>query len=143
MGAVKTLHLLLLLTVGLGCSKTDWSNPGPQDVFEQFLLDLSQRENERAFAAITPEDRDALTRALASLDVPEAVRPQPHEMLVVAGVDSPYEIKRIEVEPRLDAPPAPGTRVRLKLTFAGPREAEAFMVWDGTNWFVDLPLEAT
>lgn len=139
---MKTLLLLLLLPVGFGCSETDWSNPGPQDVFEQFLLDLSQRENEKAFAAIVPEDRVTLTRALQNLQVPDAVKPQPHQMLVVAGVDSPYEIKRIEVEPRLDAPPAPGTRVRLKLTFEGPREAEAFMVWDGKNWFVDLPLES-
>ncbi len=140
---VKSLLLLMLLpALVVGCESSDWASPGPQDVFEQFLLDLAMGENEHAFAVIEPNDRAEITRALKTLKLPQDAMPQPYDMLVVAGVNNPYELKSIQVEPELKAEPKPGTRVRLKLHFNGDRDSEAFMIWDGKGWFVDLPLDS-
>jgi len=140
---VKSLILfMLLLLLVAGCESSNWANPGPQDVFEQFLLNLAMGENELAFAAIDVDDRATITQALKTLKLPEDAMPKPHDMLVVTGVNNPFELKNIEVDPKLEAEPKPGTRVRLTLHFNGDRDSEAFMVWDGKGWFVDLPLDS-
>ncbi len=140
---VKSLIILMLLPVlVVGCEGADWADPGPKDVFEQFLLNLAMGENELAFAAIEADDRATITKALKTLKLPDEAMPKPHDMLVVTGVNNPFELKSIDVDPKLEAEPKPGTRVRLTLHFNGDRNTEAFMIWDGNAWFVDLPLDS-
>ena len=109
-------------------------------MFERFLLDVAMGQSEEAFEAIEPTDRAQLLAAREALGVPDDAKPKPEEMLIVAGIDSAYDIKKIEVDPKLTEAPKPGTRVKLRLRYEGERVGEAFMIWSGERWFVDLPL---
>lgn len=141
---IITSLFLTLSVVGLaGCESASWSDPSAADVFEQFLLDVYLGQKEAAFEAIAPNDRERLVQPRTKLRVPEEQRPKAFEMLMVAGIENPYEIKKVDTEPKLTSAPVAGTKVKLKVTFDGDRSSEASMIWDGQRWYVDLPLEET
>lgn len=126
-----------------GCASNEaWQEPGPEAVFEQFLLHWFVGEQDKAWEMVAPEDRKELLRAredlkkvLAPLDLPK-----PYEMLKSMGVASPYDFKKIARKTKLKGVLAKGTLVELKLHFFDGRESDAALVWSGTRWFVDLPV---
>lgn len=140
------LVVLAIGTLGPGCNgpATTWDDPGPTTVFERYLMHWFKNEQKQAFEMIRPEDREALTESLEFVDgkVDSEVL-EPHEMLVAGRVDNPYDLKDIEVEPKLESKPESGQQVTLTLVYHDGRSGRATMVWDGDRWLVDLPLEAT
>jgi hypothetical protein len=140
---IGTVLAVSLVSFAAGCStKEAWREPGPRATFETFLMSVFRGEDEAAFAAIAPEDRDVLTAALDEMDdLPEEARPQPHEMWVITAVDNPYDVKRVEVREELTAEPKKGARVTLDISYQDGRTGTATMVWGGERWFVDLPLD--
>jgi len=140
----KLVGLLLCLSLVACDTGPDWNDPGPRDTFQTFLLNWYRGDRVKAFAAILPADREVLTKPLSELgEVPDAARPKADEMLVVASIDNPYDIDRMEVTPKLEGPPKEGKRVALKLFYQDGTTGQAHMVWGGDRWYVDLPLEDT
>ncbi|MGM0555637.1 MAG: hypothetical protein ACQEVA_04575 [Myxococcota bacterium] len=134
------MSLGLLLS---GCGKP-WQDPGPDDTFETFLLDLYSGNRQAAFDALRQQDRERLTKALEELEgeVPEDALPDRTQMLVTGRVDNPYDFKDIEYEEEFDQEPKEGTVVKLQLVYHDGREGQARVIWGGDRWYVDLP-EAT
>lgn len=132
----------IVLVATIGCSTSEpWRSPGPKDVFETFLIHWFKGEAKAAFEYVLPEDRDRLAKNLAQLDgVPEDVRPEVHEMLVVADIVNVYDIQRMETKQSMETEPAAGSRVDLILHRQDGSQVGATMVWSGERWFVDLPL---
>lgn len=138
---LSSLVLLGLVALAACSSERAWDNPGPRETFKAFLMDLWRGNDEAAFAMLTPEDRERLTKprqALEALVPPEAIPPE-HEWLVAGRVDSPFDIRHIEVDPPVREEPKAGDTVRLKLSFQDERTAEATLVWSGERWHVTLP----
>lgn len=127
-----------------GCDEPKrWDKPGPEAEFEKFLRHWFENRREKAFEMIDPKDRRRLERPvkeledeLQNVDLFEA-----NEMLVAGRVDNPYDVKSIEVEPKLESKPSTGDRFRLTLTYQDGDTGSATMVWRGDGWYVDLPLE--
>ncbi|MBA2663468.1 MAG: hypothetical protein H0U74_14365 [Bradymonadaceae bacterium] len=71
--------------------------------------------------------------------LPDMTLPEPHEWLVAGRVDSPFELRRVEIDPPLGGAPAEGQRITLKLQYHDERSGQATMVWSGTRWHVALP----
>lgn len=139
---LRILAVILLLGT-VGCSQSSWDNPGPRETFENFLISRSQNDTEAMFNHIWKEDRETLKSSVESLEnIPENVRPAPHEMLVVAGMDHPYDIERTRLQDKIDGEPSEGQRVVIELFYLDGREGQATMIWGGDGWYVDLPLEA-
>lgn len=140
--------LLALILIGLvgptGCDRGQtWDNPGPKATYQDFLMHWFKNDRSGAFEMIAAEDRrvleeprDELAEHMEREDLPE-----PGQMLVAGRVDNPYDIKSIEVKPKLESKPDEGDRVTLELTYQDGRSGEATMVWQGDGWYVDLPLE--
>lgn len=138
---VKQLFISLFLSGALvGCASEDpWSDPGPKGAFEAYLMDMFRGDVDLAYQRILPEDRAVLAKALEGLDLPEEEALQEHEALVVAGADTPYDVRKIEHDP-IDAEPKAGQGIVMKLEYHDGRNGEVVMVWQDGRWFVDLPL---
>lgn len=141
--AISKIICLLIVSAGLlssGCGKP-WQNPGPDETFETFLLDLYTGKRESAFNSLMEEDRQRLTKALDTLDADVAgdALPERAQMLVTGRVDNPYDFKDISFEEDLTEEPKVGTTVELKLEYHDAREGSARVVWSGERWHVDLP----
>lgn len=136
---MKLLPILILLLL-TGCSTgPNWEDPGPRAVFEAYLLDLFKGDLENAFDKILPEDREELTRSLQGLNLPKERQSLPHEALVVAGAETPYDIRKLTAE-NLKEEPKAGHRTTVAIEYHDGRRGEVAMVWSGNRWFVDLPL---
>ncbi len=132
-----------ILTASLGCeSKEAWQEPGPEDTFEQFLMDWYRGEREAAFEAIAPDDRRELLEAYDTLEnkLDAEDLPDKSDMLVAGRVDNPYDLAKIELEQPLESAPAEGDEVTLTLEYHDGREGNATLSWGGERWYVDLPL---
>lgn len=138
---VKQLYFSLILSGALfGCASEDpWSDPGPKGAFEAYLMDMFRGDVDLAYQRILPEDRALLAKALEGLDLPEEETLQEHEALVVAGADTPYDVRKIEHDP-IKSEPRPGQSIVMKLEYHDGRNGEVVMVWQDGRWFVDLPL---
>ena len=141
---LATALLALTLVALTGCERDQkWNDPGPKATYQNFLMHWFKNDRNAAFEMIEAEDRrsleeprDELAEHMNREDLPEA-----GEMLVAGRVDNPYDIKSIEVKPKLESKPDEGDRVTLKLSYQDGRSGEATMVWQGDGWYVDLPLE--
>lgn len=143
---VKKFYIVVavgLSALSLGCEpQTTWDDPGPRASFEAYLFDLFRGDAEAAFQRIAPEDRKVLVKAREGLKgMSEADTPKDHEMLVIAGFDNPYDIKKMALETPLESAPAAGQSVVINLTYRDGRTGKATMKWSGEQWFVDLPLK--
>lgn len=139
-----TLALTLFLTSlgAAGCDEPEpWKTPGPKDVFDQFLIHWFRGEAEIAFDYVLPADRDALTAPLSDPKLPAEMRPEPHEMLVVAEIENVYDIDKMEVSQTFDTAPPEGQRVTLTLHHQDGSTSDADLVWSEGRWYVDLPIE--
>ena len=134
--------LLLVLVSFSACNDTSWDAPGPRESFELFLLDLFKGESEKAFEKIDPDDRKTLIAGRKGLEgLSEEQMPADHEMLVIAGFDNPYDIKKMSLDTPLETKPKAGETVDITLHYRDGRSGKVRMKWGGTQWFVDLPLE--
>lgn len=142
-GAWPMMLVMLFGVVLAGCDEDPaWKKPGPKNTVDAFLMHWLRGEQELAFEYILPADRERLTAPLAQLeDVPEKQRPQPHEMLVVAGVTNLYDIAKMEVKGELESAPKEGQTVTVTLHRQDGTTSDAQLVWSDGRWFVDLPLE--
>jgi hypothetical protein len=119
-----------------------WKDPGPKDVFDEFLMHWFRGEAKEAFEYVLPADRKVLTQPLEDAsDLPEDQRPEPWEMLVVADVVNVYDIARMDVDSALDSRPNDDEKVTLTLHHQDGSQSEATLVWSDDRWYVDLPLE--
>ncbi|MFU8806199.1 MAG: hypothetical protein ACNA8W_20475 [Bradymonadaceae bacterium] len=136
----RWLIIGLALLVGCGGSEP-WERPGPRETFQTFLMDLWRGNQESAFEALRPELREVLSRPLEDLDgkLDQRAMPRPEEMLVVARLDSPFSIHRIEVDTPVRETPEVGHRVTLTLQYHDERTGQAALIWGGDRWYVDLP----
>ncbi len=133
----------MLLSACHGSESPAWDDPGPKRTFERFLMNWFQNNRSEAFEMLEPGDREVLTESLGLVDENlDGGTPEPHEMLVAGRVDNPYDLARIEVDPKLKRPPEQGREVTLTLIYHDGRRGEATMVWGGERWYVDLPLGA-
>ena len=139
---LRIFSLTTLMVFAIACSQARWDDPGPRETFENFLIAESQGDIETVFAMIWKEDREVLkARADALEGVPESVRPAAHEMLVIAGMDHPYDIERTRLAKKIESEPETGQQVVVELFYMDGREGKATMIWGGDGWYVDLPLE--
>jgi len=137
---VKPIIFIVIGVVLSSCGSGEpWQDPGPRASFEAYLLDLFRGDLEAAYQKILPADREALASAFSQLQVSEEERPKPHESLVVAGADTPYDIRRMEVD-KFDGAPPDGYRTIVRIDYHDGRKGEVAMVWSEGQWFVDLPL---
>lgn len=119
-----------------------WNDPGPRDVFDAFLMHYFRGESELAFELVAPDDRAALTAPLETAgDIPAETKPEPHEMLVVAGVHNVYDVSRMELARPLERAPRDGENVEIVLHHQDGTRSSARLVWIESRWYVDLPLE--
>jgi hypothetical protein len=142
----RIMSLCALASALIGCEgKQPWREPGPREVFEQFLMLVLRGEDAAAWAMIAPADREALLKAREELvkRVGEEVAGPPERMLVVGDLDNEYDFKRIEVMDKLEQAPAEGQVIKLKLVYLDGREGYAQLIWQQERWFVDLPLEGS
>jgi hypothetical protein len=102
-------------------------------------MDLFRGDLENAFDKILPEDRDLLMGSLEGVKLAEDSELKPHEALVVAGAETPYDIRKMTVE-NLESAPQAGYRTTVAIEYHDGRRGEVAMVWSGNRWFVDLPL---
>lgn len=125
-----------------GCSNGEaWKNPGPKEVFDSFLIHWFRGESKLAFDFVLPADREALTKPLGDAKLPEEMRPEPHQMLVVAEIENVYDIAKMEVSQTFETEPAEGQQVTLTLHHEDGSTSNAELVWSEGRWYVDLPLE--
>ncbi|MFP4597342.1 MAG: hypothetical protein ACLFVJ_03770 [Persicimonas sp.] len=132
-----------LFTASFGCESDEiWREPGPEDTFEQFLMDWYRGDREAAFEAIAPDDRRELLEAYDTLEekLDAEHMPEKSDMLVAGRVDNPYDLSNIELEQPLESAPDDGDEVTLTLEYHDGREGNATLLWGGDRWYVDLPL---
>lgn len=131
----------MTLATAVGCDKESWKDPGPRATFDAFLMHWFRGESDLAFELVLPADREALTRPLAAAaDLPEADRPKPSDMLVVADIENVYDIDKMEASQTFETKPPDGQKVTLTLHHQDGTQSHAELVWSHDRWYVDLPL---
>lgn len=137
----KRWLLLGLMAWTMGCGGSEpWENPGPRETFQTFLMDMWRGQTEAAYGALSPELRDALEGPLAMLGdhIEQGALPEREEMFVVARLDNPFDLHRMEIEDPVREPPEVGRRVTLKLQYHDGRTGQAALLWGGDRWYIDL-----
>lgn len=130
--------LLLLVPLSGQCSGTDWSEQRAEQRFRDFLLRANRGEMDRAFEFISPANRRKIGEPREALKRTFKEAPPLDEMLVVSDVDSPYDIKDIELEGQISKRPDEGQTRTLELTYHYGASKEATMVWRKSDWYVKL-----
>ena len=99
------------------------------------MIHSARGRKAEAYALVDPEDKPKLTTGLDKL--PDALRPKDDERLVVGGIDSKFDIKRIEIPTQFEQEPAAGTSLELTLHYVDETQKTAHLVWRD-RWYVDL-----
>lgn len=135
----RLFALITLVLFSGACERSAWNDPGPDEAFESILVVHSQGDAQAVFDAIWEADREKIVGPLESLEkLDPSVRPEPWEMLVIAGMDHPYDINRTRLQEKLDGEPERGERVVVELIYMDDREGEVEMVWGGDRWYLSL-----
>jgi hypothetical protein len=106
-----------------------------------FLMDLWRGQSVAAYEALAPSLREQLEAPLAQLaeHLEREHLPVASEMFVVARLDNPFDIQRMEVEEPVRQAPEVGHSVAIRLQYHDGRTGRVQMVWGGQRWYVDLP----
>lgn len=135
--------IALCLVMGCRSSET-WEEQSPRAVFEQFLFHYFRGELPEAFEMIDPAQRERFTELSAEVSnaTDGSIAYEPWQMLVVAGIDSPFEIRRITMVDPPEEEPEEGRVVRLRLQYEDGRVQSSFLIWREQRWWVHLALDA-